>query len=92
MKHNCAACKQYRDVDRAHIRTRGAGAGWEDWEWLYLCRVCHVRSGSLGWVRFIYKYPHIMDELNQRGWKLENILGITKLIRINNEPNNESCD
>ena len=81
----CQACNRYTDVDRAHIKTRGAGAGWEDWEYIYLCRTDHILQGQIGWYKFINKYPHLKRILKNKGWDIEIIFGIPKLVRISND-------
>ena len=77
----CTACGKWGKMDRAHIRTRGAGAGWEPWEYLLLCRTHHIAQGGMGWSRFIEKYPHIAGELEKRGWEIVDVFGTPKLRR-----------
>lgn len=81
MKGTCTACKRQGIVDRAHLKTRGAGATWEPWEWLPLCRAHHVEQGQVGWKRFTDKFPSILGAVEQRGWVLIEIQGVWKLRR-----------
>jgi len=84
MIQQCQACNKCTDVDRAHCRTRGSGAGWEDWEYIYLCRKDHILQGQIGWDRFTKRYPHLIKILASKGWMIEIIFGIPKLVRISN--------
>lgn len=70
MKGKCEACGQFDDVDRAHIRTRGAGAGWNEEEWIFLCRKHHVMQGQIGWNKLIRKFPNVANALNKRGFEV----------------------
>lgn len=79
----CQACGVVQEVDRAHVRTRGAGAGWGSDEWILLCRTDHIRQGQLGWKKFIEMYPHLIEVLKSKGWELRTEFGISKIRRIN---------
>jgi hypothetical protein len=81
----CDACKLFFDkLDRAHIKTRGSGAGWEEWEYILLCRYCHICQSHLNWKRFTDKYPHLIDVLKGKGWIIVKELGVYKIRRIMN--------
>lgn len=82
MKGNCQACGMFRDLDRCHIKTAKTGGTFDDDNILLLCRNDHVRQHSLGFVRFIYRYPHLAKILKQKGWELENVFGVVKLVRV----------
>lgn len=82
LEMNCAACGTNQNVDRAHIRTRGAGAGWEEWEWVPLCRKHHVQQGAVGWHRFACENPKVGMALAERSWTFENRFGVMKLVRL----------
>ena len=80
---NCDACKKYfLKLDRAHVKTRGSGAGWKEHEFIFLCRHCHIVQGHVGWKRFIDKYPHLIEILAGKGWNIVNELGTWKIRRI----------
>jgi hypothetical protein len=81
MKDRCVACGLFGVVDRAHLKTRGAGAGWGDDEWIALCRMHHVEQGQSGWHRFLLKYPAVADAIEKRGWEVREIFGVFKLVR-----------
>ena len=76
----CLACNKNK-CDPAHIKTRGSGGHDTPDNILPLCRMCHIRSGSLGWYRFCQRYPHIELKLNELGWKFEFIFNKWKLIK-----------
>ena len=81
MKGKCEADGEFTDVDRCHIRSRGAGAGWEDHEIILMCRKHHIESGQMGWYSFTKKYPRVMEILIMKGWILKNEFGVSKLRR-----------
>lgn len=78
----CEACGQFKPLDKCHIKTRGAGAGNEPWEYIMMCREHHQEQHKIGWARFADKYPAIKKSLSDRGWVLENVIGIIKLVRV----------
>lgn len=75
----CAACGTNKDIDRAHIKTRGAGASWEFFEFIYLCRNHHIEQGARNWKHMVDKYPGVLPELTKRGWYLQNNFGVWKI-------------
>jgi len=79
MTLRCLICN--RKAERCHIKTRAAGAGWNDNEWLPLCRRHHIEQHSIGWKTLSDKYPGVIHELEKRGWKLANMFGIWKMVR-----------
>jgi predicted restriction endonuclease len=62
----CFVCGE-SPVDRAHIKSRGAGGCDEDWNIILLCRQCHQTQHVYGWIRFCEKYPIVGSELRRRG-------------------------
>lgn len=81
-KHTrCCICNNPQ-TDRAHIKTRGAGAGWDLWEFVYLCRNHHMIQGHIGWKRFCDKHPQALAELKLRGWDFVNEFGTWKLRQL----------
>lgn len=80
-KKPCIVCGNPQ-VDRAHFKTRGAGAGWEPWEYTFLCRKHHQEQGNKGWPRFCEKYPQTLKELSDKGWKIVIIFNTKKLRRF----------
>lgn len=69
MSGRCLVCGEY-PADRAHLRSRGAGAKWEEHEFIYMCRRHHVEQHTSGWPRFLDKYPSLQMSLEARGWAL----------------------
>lgn len=79
MTGSCQACGEWRQLDRSHVLTRGAGAGWGKHEYLTMCRLCHTRQGSLGWYRMVKAFPHLMAILNDKGFEFEFEFGVWRL-------------
>lgn len=76
----CIACG-VTPTDRAHIKTMKTGGTWDDFNIVALCRMHHQESHNLGWSRFIGKYKHTYTIFRSKGWNLQDVLGITKLVR-----------
>jgi hypothetical protein len=66
-------------IDRAHLKTRGSGASWDEEMWVYLCRKHHTEQGAIAFNKFLRKYPYIETVLDAKGWELQTLFGITKL-------------
>lgn len=79
----CLACRKRKPLDRAHLKSRGAGAGWAEHEWIHLCRWCHVVQHQRGWKFMTQRSPWLIDELKEKGWEIVEIFGVWKLRRIN---------
>lgn len=75
----CLVCRRV-EVDRAHIKTRGAGASWEFWEVMPLCRNCHIEQGQMGIVSFFKRFPPVRRYLEAMGWRLEDVIGKETLV------------
>lgn len=75
----CLICPS-REVDRAHIKTRGAGAGWGSHEVMPLCREHHVFQGKIGIVTFFKRFPPVRRYLEANGWRLEDVVGKDTLV------------
>lgn len=79
------ACGVNTLVDKAHIRSRGAG-GSNEWDnILLLCRECHQFQHKEGWPAFARKYPDIVYDLDVRGWEIRSLGGlhVPRLMRKN---------
>lgn len=74
----CVICKEI-PTDRAHIKTRGAGATWEWWEWMPLCRQHHQIQGQIGWKNMSNRFIIIGEILKQMGWYFQNNFGVWKI-------------
>jgi 5-methylcytosine-specific restriction endonuclease McrA len=78
----CLVCGHH-EVDRAHIKTRGAGGSDKRWNIMELCRVCHTEQHKIGLIKFILKYPDVKTALERKGWTLERVFGRTRLYHPN---------
>lgn len=81
MKGSCVSCGFTGTLDRAHIKTKATGGGWDDHNILPLCRGCHSTSHRVGWRAFADKNKRIMDALISKGWRFELQFGVQKLVR-----------
>ena len=59
-----------RPIDRAHIRTRAAGAGWEADEWMPLCWKHHQSQHRRGWRWMTENHPEVLAALEERGFEM----------------------
>lgn len=71
----------YGDIDPAHIKTVGAGAGESMSEMIPLCRKHHTLQHKIGFKSFCEQFPPVERQLNLRGWFFENVFGVWKLRR-----------
>lgn len=82
MKGQCEVCGAGPTVDRAHLKSRGAGAKWERHEWVKLCRKHHMDQHAYGWPRFLDQHPVFRITLAHQGWVLiDRGNGFRKLVR-----------
>ncbi len=72
--HNCEGV-----IDRAHLKTRGSGASWDEEMWVYLCRKHHTEQGAIGFNNFLRKYPIVEIILDAKGWEIQRLFGVQKL-------------
>ena len=54
----CCICAR-RPADSHEICTRGSGGLAEEWNQLRLCRRHHTEWHTIGWVRFVTRYPEV---------------------------------
>lgn len=66
----CLACGRIPS-DAAHIKSRGAGGGDEEWNIVPLCRRDHQLQHHIGWIAFFGKYPGVLFALQLMGWQVE---------------------
>ncbi len=77
----CVICSK-TPTDRSHVKTEGSGGIWEESNIIQLCRPHHIEQHKIGIVTFTKKYPSVEDELKRKGWKVEEIFGQMKLVRV----------
>jgi predicted restriction endonuclease len=58
-------------VDKAHIKTRGAGGSDAPFNIMLLCRAHHQEQHMVGLVTFTNKYPKVTKYLLDSGWIME---------------------
>lgn len=77
----CLVCGSPQ-IDRAHIKSRGAGGTWEDNNIVLMCRRHHMEQHKMGWPSFALKYKTVRIALEGRGWQIVlNPMGQRRLVR-----------
>ncbi len=61
---SCEACG-FPSEELHHIITRRSGGPDEEWNWLALCKGCHLLFHSLGRASFCKRYPHLTDKVRE---------------------------
>jgi hypothetical protein len=82
MKGTCLACRKHKELDRAHLKSRGAGAGWNDDEWIALCRPCHSLQHLKGWKAMVDQFAWLLPYLEAKGWQVVEEFGIWRLRKL----------
>lgn len=77
----CIICNRH-GCDPCHIKSKGSGGTDEDFNLLPMCRLHHTESHSLGWDKFLVKYPVAERHLESKGWSIDERSGIKKLVRV----------
>jgi hypothetical protein len=77
---SCVVCKSIA-TDLAHIKSRGAGGGLEEWNTLRMCRMHHQEQHKRGFHYMANKYPAMAFALAEKGWEFIILFGIHKLRR-----------
>jgi hypothetical protein len=67
----CAVCGMPGPSDASHIISRGAGGGDHPFNVLPKCRKHHTEWHTIGWYRFLGKYPTFAELLMINGWEIE---------------------
>lgn len=67
----CSVCGAEGPSDPSHIRSRGSGGGDQHWNVFPKCRPHHTEWGTIGWMRFLGKYPLFADLLLENGWDIQ---------------------
>lgn len=73
-------CKS-QPTDRAHIKSKGAGGTWDEWNIIHFCRDHHQMQHAFGWFRMCDKFPEVKEQLTSRGYKFVNEFGVMRLRR-----------
>lgn len=68
----CAICGSLKDIDPAHIKSRGSGGPDEDWNLVALCRFDHIRQHASGFVKLYEKHESFRLALQAKGWFVSN--------------------
>jgi len=76
----CLVCLS-KTIDRAHVKTKGSGGTWDDWNIMPLCRIHHIQQHRIGIVTFALKYPQVLEHLEQKGWEIQDQFGRKRLVR-----------
>ena len=76
----CLVCNNPK-TDHCHVKSRGAGGSDDSWNIIYLCRKHHRLQHTMTWHKFCEMYPVVYLELQSKGWRIEEILGVKKLTR-----------
>lgn len=53
----------------------------EDENIIMMCRFCHIQQHYTGWDAFLMKFPVAAKVLEKKGWHIQEIFGIRKLVR-----------
>jgi hypothetical protein len=77
----CTACGKYGIVDKCHIKSKGSGGTTEDHNMVLMDREHHNEQHRAGWAKMLDKYPLLLAELGRKGWELQTIFGVQKLVR-----------
>jgi hypothetical protein len=76
----CIVCG-LKQVDACHIKTRGSGGHDVPDNLMSLCRRHHIEQGRWGFIKFIDRYPIVGVVLADKGWTIQDVLGVKKLVR-----------
>jgi hypothetical protein len=67
----CLVCTS-SEVDVAHIKTRGSGGTYDEWNLMPLCRHHHQEQHLQGIITFSQKYIGVASYLYDNGWFIHN--------------------
>ncbi len=70
----CLVCKSIPS-DPAHVKARGSGGSDDPFNIIPLCRTHHALQHLRGWSRFLEEFPQVRDELTQKGWSFDSLMG-----------------
>lgn len=69
----CLICS--KPAERCHIKSRGAGGPDDDWNILYACHDHHMIQHSVGWKKYLERYPDVKRSLESKGWEITEFNG-----------------
>lgn len=78
----CKVCKYSHSVAH-HIKSQGSGGDDAEYNLMVLCLEHHRQVHDKGLRLFVEKYPHLVPELKEKGWELDEFSN--KWIRLTNE-------
>lgn len=81
MEGNCQACGKWAELDRCHIQTKKTGGSDDESNLLLMCRACHQFQHSQGWNKLINKYKHLASILRSKGFQIQDVFGVKKLVK-----------
>ncbi len=79
--NSCVVC-QNPQVDKAHIKSKGAGGSNEEDNIFFLCRSHHQEQHRIGHPAFWTKYYNVRMALFEKGWTVQVVLGQRRLVRV----------
>lgn len=59
----CEACGNWQSEELHHILSRRSGGPDEDWNWLALCKACHLVFHTVGRYSFTLRYPACEEKI-----------------------------
>ncbi len=74
MDKKCIICGK-SPADKTHIKSKGSGGTGKKHNIVLLCRDHHMEQHRIGIVTFYKRHKEYRDELIEKGWELEDILG-----------------
>lgn len=76
----CVVCG--KSSDACHIKSKGSGGYDVPENLISLCREHHTMQHKLGWSQMCDRFPLVLFELEEKGWRFVEEFGRTKLIRV----------
>lgn len=80
--NECCICGN-EQVDRCHIKSKGAGGGTDDFNLVSMCRKHHQEQHRIGVISFYHRHESYRERLKEKGWEIVEILGKEVLIHEN---------
>lgn len=77
---HCVACNR-RGCDPCHLRTYAVTREDNPDNMVPMCRRCHSQQGQEGFKKMCEKYPRFEPNLNAKGYFVEQVFGVWKLVK-----------